>query len=112
MNWRSASPAELIGEKAVAPSPVILPTNPKAGDDTPPAELTEEQIAQIVRWFAEAAVRAKKAGYDAVEIHSAHGYLLNQFYSPLTNRRSDEYGPDRMENRLRFLLETVEEGEE
>ncbi len=102
----SASPSELTGEKAVAPSPVILPTNPKAGDDTPPAELTEEQIAQIVRWFAEAAVRAKKAGYDAVEIHSAHGYLLNQFYSPLTNFRTDGYG-GRLDDRLRIHRETI-----
>ncbi len=102
----SACPSELIGEKAIAPSPVILPTTPKAGDDTPPAELTAEQIARIVQWFAEAAARAKKAGYDAVEIHSAHAYLLNQFYSPLTNRRTDAYGGS-LEKRLKIHLEVI-----
>lgn len=56
--------------------------------------------------FAKAAVRAKKAGYDGVEIHSAHGYLLNQFYSPLTNFRKDEYGGD-LENRLRIHREVI-----
>ena len=51
-------------------------------------------------------MRAKSAGYDGVEIHSAHGYLPNQFYSPLTNRRADDYGGS-LENRMRFLMETV-----
>ena len=72
-----------------------------------PRPLTREEILALEQDFAAAAVRALEAGYDGVEIHSAHGYLLNQFYSPLTNRRSDEYGPSGMENRLRFLLETV-----
>lgn len=69
--------------------------------------LSAEEIHQLTGIFAQAAVRAKKAGYDGVEIHSAHGYLLNQFYSPLLNRRSDEYGADCMENRLRFHLEII-----
>lgn len=70
--------------------------------------LTIPEIKQIERQFADAAVRVKKAGYDGVEIHSAHGYLLNQFYSSLTNFRTDEYGPQTIENRTRFLLEAVE----
>ena len=102
----SAALSEVIGQQAVAPSPVILPAVPKTGDDTPPAELTRKQIAEIVRCFAEAAVRAKTAGYDAVEIHSAHAYLLNQFYSPLTNQRTDEYGGS-LENRLRIHREVI-----
>jgi len=102
----SAALSGVIGRQAVAPSPVILPAVPKTGDDTPPAELTREQIAEIVRRFAEAAARAKAAGYDAVEIHSAHAYLLNQFYSPLTNQRTDEYGGS-LENRLRIHRETI-----
>ena len=56
--------------------------------------------------FAEAAVRAKKAGYDGVEIHAAHSYLLNQFLSPLTNKRTDEYGGE-LKGRMRMLLETI-----
>ena len=102
----SAALSEVIGQKPVAPSPVVLPVVPKTGDDTPPAELTKEQIAEIVRRFAEAAARAKAAGYDAVEIHSAHAYLLNQFYSPLTNQRTDEYGGS-LENRLRIHREVI-----
>lgn len=70
-------------------------------------ELTVPEIKEIERRFADAAHRVKKAGYDGVEIHSAHGYLLNEFYSPLTNFRTDEYGPQNIENRTRFLRETV-----
>lgn len=70
-------------------------------------ELTKEEIEKIEDSFADAAGRVKEAGYDAVEIHAAHGYLFNQFYSPLTNKRTDEFGADSIENRLRFLLETV-----
>ena len=77
-------------------------------DGETPRELTREEIAQIVRDFAAAARRAKEAGYDGVEIHSAHGYLLNQFYSPLANRRSDEYGPAAMEGRLRIHREIIQ----
>ena len=71
-----------------------------------PRALTVEEIQEIERLFAAAAVRAVKAGYDGVEIHCAHGYLLNQFYSPLTNKRDDDYGGE-LENRLRFTLETI-----
>lgn len=56
--------------------------------------------------FAKAAIRVKEAGFDGVEIHTAHPYLLNQFYSPLTNNRTDEYGGSR-ENRFRFIREVV-----
>ncbi len=69
--------------------------------------MTAEQIRETVSWFAQAALRAKKAGYDGVEIHSAHGYLLNQFYSPLTNFRTDEYGCQSIENRTRFHAEVI-----
>lgn len=70
-------------------------------------ELTKEQIHEITECFVRAAVRVKEAGFDGVEIHSAHGYLLNQFYSPLSNKRDDEYGAQCMENRVRFQLETI-----
>jgi NADPH2 dehydrogenase len=71
-----------------------------------PKELTKEEIAGIVDAFKQAAVRAVKAGFDTVEIHGAHGYLINQFLSPLTNKRSDEYG-GALENRVRFPLEVI-----
>lgn len=71
-----------------------------------PRELTVDEIVSIEDAFATAAERAVKAGYDGVELHCAHAYLLNQFYSPLTNKRRDAYGGT-LENRLRFLIETV-----
>ncbi|MCM1565492.1 MAG: NADH:flavin oxidoreductase [Dehalobacter sp.] len=71
-----------------------------------PRELSTGEISRLVEKFAEAACRVKKAGFDFVEIHGAHGYLLNQFYSPLTNHRTDEYGGF-LENRLRFSCEVI-----
>jgi 2,4-dienoyl-CoA reductase-like NADH-dependent reductase (Old Yellow Enzyme family) len=70
-------------------------------------EMTIEQIESIVKAFCEAAVRAKKAGFDGVQIHGAHGYLLNQFLSPFFNHRADEYGGS-LENRARLTLEVVQ----
>lgn len=102
----SAALPDVTGIPAVAPSSVPLPVTPPMGSGTLPEALTREQIAQITQEFADAALRAKKSGYDGVEVHSAHAYLLNQFYSPLTNQRTDEYG-GAFENRLRFLLEAV-----
>jgi len=79
----------------------------RPGQDGPlPQAMTQEQIQEAVQQFAAAAIRARKAGLDGVEIHSAHGYLLNQFYSPLTNHRTDAYGGS-LENRVRFHLEVL-----
>ncbi|MBT1175249.1 NADH:flavin oxidoreductase/NADH oxidase family protein [Bifidobacterium sp. LC6] len=72
-----------------------------------PTELTREQIHDIIRRFANAARIAKKAGFTGVEIHAAHGYLINQFLSPLDNRRTDEYGGS-LENRARFLFDVFD----
>ena len=83
--------------------------NPRKKLSRNPRPLSLQEIRDLEACFARAAVRAAKAGYDGVEIHSAHGYLLNQFYSPLTNRRSDDYGPLQIEDRCRFLLETVDQ---
>jgi len=71
-----------------------------------PHELTISEIQEIVKAWAAAASRAIKAGFDVLEIHAAHGYLLHQFYSPLSNHRTDEYGGS-FENRTRFLREVV-----
>lgn len=72
----------------------------------PCEEMSRERIAEVIAAFAGAAGRARAAGFDAVEIHGAHGYLLNQFLSPFSNRREDEYGGSD-ENRARFALEIV-----
>jgi len=92
---------EVIDTVAVGPSAVI---NPRRGNI--PRELSRPEIANIVRAFHDAAKRVKKAGFDGVEIHAAHGYLLNQFLSPLTNQRQDEYGGSLI-NRIRIHLEVI-----
>lgn len=69
-------------------------------------EMTKEDIDKLIQSFVGSGIRAKSAGYDGVEIHSAHFYLLNQFYSPLSNKRSDEYGGS-LENRIRIHLEII-----
>jgi len=92
---RSAS-REITGMQPVAPSPV--------GNAR---ELRVEEIGALSQAYAVAAERAIRAGFDGVEVHGAHGFLLNQFFSPLTNRRRDKYGGS-LENRIRFPLEVVE----
>jgi len=75
-------------------------------DHAQPHELTTVQIQSVVAAFAQAAIRADRAGFDAVEIHAAHGYLLHQFLSPLSNRRTDAYGGS-FENRVRLVQEVA-----
>jgi 2,4-dienoyl-CoA reductase-like NADH-dependent reductase (Old Yellow Enzyme family) len=69
-----------------------------------PKAMTQKEITDTVRSFGQAADRVKKAGCDAVEIHGAHGYLISQFLSPATNKRTDKYGGP-LENRTRFLFQ-------
>jgi 2,4-dienoyl-CoA reductase-like NADH-dependent reductase (Old Yellow Enzyme family) len=88
----------------VAPSPLI---HAEGKNFTTPHELDLAGIARIIYAFRDAAIRADKAGFDTVEIHAAHGYLLNQFLSPLANKRTDQYGGSR-ENRMRLVLEVTE----
>ena len=91
----------VINQQPVAPSQVSV-------EEEVPRELTKEEIKEIIEAFGEAARRAAEAGFDAIEIHGAHGFLLSQFVSPLTNKRNDEYGGT-LENRIRFPLEVVRE---
>ena len=93
---------EVSGLEPVAPSAV------PSSSGVIPRELERHEIQHLLRLYGEAARRAREAGFDAVEVHGAHGYLLNQFTSPLTNRRTDEYG-DSFEGRIRFPLEVVRE---
>lgn len=88
-------------EYIVAPSPIAF-----SQDYRVPRELTKEDIAIIVSDFQNAAARANEAGFDTIEIHAAHGYLIHEFLSPLTNKRADAYGGS-LENRTRFLREIL-----
>ncbi|KAM0415870.1 hypothetical protein ACHAPT_013181 [Fusarium lateritium] len=91
-------PDEIVGPSAIPQVEGVNPT-PKA--------LTEEEIEELKTAYVEAAQRAVKAGFDVIAIHSAHGYLLHQFLSPVSNHRTDAYGGS-FENRTRLLLEIVE----
>ena len=97
----------IIGEQPVGPSPVAMPYSYMMGlENEVPRELTIEEIEAIEEKYAQAALRAKKAGFDGVEIHSVGYYLGQQFLSKKANIRSDEYGGSR-ENRIRFHLNII-----
>jgi 2,4-dienoyl-CoA reductase-like NADH-dependent reductase (Old Yellow Enzyme family) len=97
----AAIPAADGGWQTVAPSAV-----PFRNTDPVPKELSVAEIHEVVEKFGAAAHRALAAGFEVIEIHAAHGYLLHEFYSPLSNRRTDEYGGS-LENRIRFTLEVA-----
>lgn len=95
------APGAPNGWQTVGPSAI-----PFQEGEYAPAELSLEGIRQIISDFRQAASRAQQAGYDVIEIHAAHGYLLHQFYSPLSNHRTDGYGGN-FENRIRLTLEVI-----
>ncbi len=99
---RMLSPEENGWTNVVAPSPVAF-----AANYAKPHELDAAGIAAVKQAFAAAARRALTAGFDIIEIHAAHGYLLHEFYSPLSNQRTDSYGGS-FDNRIRLLVETVD----
>jgi 2,4-dienoyl-CoA reductase-like NADH-dependent reductase (Old Yellow Enzyme family) len=92
--------SKLTGETPVAPSALSGFT------EHLPKEMNLDDIKELVKGFGEAAMRGKKAGFDGIQIHAAHGYLLNQFLSPVFNKRNDRYG-GKIENRANFLLEIL-----
>ncbi|GKZ33524.1 hypothetical protein AbraIFM66950_003426 [Aspergillus brasiliensis] len=91
-------PDEIVG-------PSAIPF--EEGVNAVPRALSEEEVRELVRDFGKAAERAVRAGFDAIEVHAAHGYLLHQFLSPVSNRRTDRYGGS-FENRIRVLLEVCD----
>ena len=97
----SAASKDVTGYEPVGPSAIA---NLRTGNV--PKELSKSEIQIIIGEFVNAALRTKEAGFDGVEIHSAHGYLLNQFFSPLTNKRIDEYGGDLL-GRIQIHLEII-----
>jgi len=99
----SATTSEICGFQPSAPSAII---HPARGEELPRA-MDGEDIERVIEAFIAAAHRAAEAGFDAVEVHGAHGFLLGQFVSPLTNRRTDEFGGS-LENRMRLPLMILE----
>ncbi|MEP2615530.1 MAG: 2,4-dienoyl-CoA reductase, partial [Marinobacter alexandrii] len=95
-----------MGGRNLAPSAVGLDLGKHSSLFDVPKAMSEEEIEDVIQRFADTAVQAQNAGFDGVEIHAAHGYLLAQFLSPLTNKRSDRWG-DSLENRARLLREVV-----
>ena len=100
---RQTNPGNLDGALPQAPTAIIDPKT-----RTVPRELTTEEIQTLVVRFGEAAYRAKQAGFDGVEIHGGHGYLVNEFFSHYSNKRIDQYGGNIL-NRCRFALEIIAE---
>lgn len=98
---RAIDPELPEGWRVVGPSPIAFADGYQA-----PHELTTAEIVEIVQNFRAAAARALEAGFEWLEIHGAHGYLIHSFYSPVSNQRTDEYGGS-FENRIRFLLEII-----
>ena len=95
-----------LGQQTWAPSAVALDLGKLSKHFSTPREMTEADVAEVIQRFAHTAQLAEQAGFTGVEIHAAHGYLLSQFLSPLSNRRTDAWGGS-LENRARLLLEVV-----
>ncbi|MFY4775874.1 NADPH dehydrogenase NamA [Metabacillus sp. RGM 3146] len=96
------------GRKAVLDGEIVAPSAIAFNEKSKtPKELTINEIKETVKAFQDAARRAKEAGFDIIELHGAHGYLIHQFLSPLSNHRTDEYGRSK-ENRYRLLKEVIE----
>lgn len=99
--------SETIAPSAVKPKGEQLDLYGGQGEFAVPREMSQEDIKQVIRAFADAAVRAREAGFDGVEIHGANGYVLDQFLTDYTNRRTDQYGGS-TENRVRLHVEVLE----
>jgi dimethylglycine catabolism A len=98
--------ADICGETPIAPSAIPHPVYETTFETIVPQEMTKARIGETIAAHVAAASRAKKAGFDCVEIHAAHGYLISQFHAPFENRRADDYGGS-LENRARFGLEIL-----
>lgn len=108
----AAATRDVTGTDQVSVSAIRMPegslTAPRGNETAPmPKEMDLSDIRKVIDDFTKAAVRAKTAGFDGVEIHSAHGYLLNQFYSPLMNKRMDAYNGNTIDGRIKLHLDII-----
>jgi dimethylglycine catabolism A len=97
---------DICGETPIAPSAIPHPVYETTFETIIPEAMTKARIAETTAAYVAAARRAEKAGFDCVEVHAAHGYLISQFHAPFENRRTDEYGGS-LENRARFGLDVL-----
>ena len=103
---RQEDPRLRLGEPPLAPSPVEI-----KGSGVVPREMTVQEVREMVEKFAQACRRVKEAGFDAVQLHGGHGYMISNFISPYTNQRTDEYGGDTA-RRARFIVDIVSRARE
>lgn len=105
----SAARTDITGLDVISASAVVNPgiVAHRRGEPQMPREMTKNDLERVRECFVRAALRAVRSGFDGVEIHCAHGYFLNQFYSPLTNRRTDEYGGAALKGRMRYPAEII-----
>lgn len=102
----AAAKPKITGYDVLSSSSIKIPR--KTSDYELPRAMTQKDIDKVINDFAQAARRAKEADFDGVEIHSAHGYLLNQFFSPIMNKRTDKYNGSSIEGRTRLHIEIIE----
>ncbi|MGM8889230.1 NADH:flavin oxidoreductase/NADH oxidase family protein [Psychrobacter sp. 1Y1] len=95
-----------MGGDVLSPSDVAIDLGKHSHLFGKPRTMTQQDIDQLIQRFADSALKAEQAGFDGVQIHAAHGYLISQFLSPLTNKRKDKYGGS-IENRMRLLIEVI-----
>lgn len=98
--------SKITETELMGPSAIVVPVKDRPLET--PVAMTTQQIQQWIEWFVQAAQRAHKAGFDFVELHAAHGYGLNQWLSPITNQRADEYGLN-IQGRSRLLFDIVKQ---
>lgn len=102
--WEGGAPLDKNEGAWTTEAPSAIPYK---NDEPTPHQLSREEIKNVVDDFKNATIRAKEAGFQIIELHGAHGYLLHEFLSPLSNRRNDEYGGS-FKNRIRFVIEIIE----
>jgi 2,4-dienoyl-CoA reductase-like NADH-dependent reductase (Old Yellow Enzyme family) len=105
----AAARKEAVPFETISPSGIANPNKAlRPGELQDTHEMSRNEIDGVIQAFTEAAIRVKKAGFDGVELHSAHGYLLNQFYSPLTNKRTDEYCGSTVDGRIALHIRIIQ----